>query len=722
MADDQFKYRAFISYSHADESWAKWLHRRLERYRVPSRLVGSQSAHGVVPRQIGRCFRDQAELSAASHLGEHLQQALQDSQTLIVVCSPRSATSHWVNEEIKYFRGIGRGDHIYALIVDGEPNARDPQQECFPPALLHDDAEQLQEPLAADARTGRDGKTDGFLKLAAGLLGVPFDQLRQREARRRMQRMFILVIASLVITMLTTLLAISAYYARNESQLRRQQANDLINFMLGDLKDRLEPVGRLDVLDAVTAKVISYVGEVDNSQMDEAALAQKVSALVSVADIEGMRSRTPESLRAAQAAVQAARDLQRRQPGGDTEYLLGHALQATVYPLMESGDNEAARSAVDEGLRWAQKALAARPQHMDSIHDAALFRGFSAYLYDQGGDDANALREYQACADQVRTLAKQADAKPEFTRLYSQCRGTAASRMAVVRSPVEATAEFQALIAEEEEALVRRENDMVLLEALLGDIALAADTYQEAGRLDLAESASHRSVALGHRMIERDPANAVWKNHLGIALYSQSELALTRADWTTLEQSSNEEIAVYQELLEKEPRSTKTRQRLMEAYAHRARARLQQRQLAAAIADWEQMLLLGKDDAEPSIQFDCLWARLNIWEQTADTNPQRARAERLAASELLKRLNSPEVMSSPRWVSSLKLRQMQFAYLDGDAADGDRLYAELSKADKKVNPGYAETRRRLCARLLRGRGPYCGKSSEGDIPVQGVSQ
>src|ERR1041385_7788248 len=134
-----YKYRAFISYSHADEAWGKWLHQKLERYRVTSKLVGRTTRNGVVPARIGRCFRDQAELSAPSHLSETLQHALADAQALIVICSPRSAASHWVDEEIKYFRSLGRGDSIYALIVDGEPRAKDPLAECFPPALIRND-------------------------------------------------------------------------------------------------------------------------------------------------------------------------------------------------------------------------------------------------------------------------------------------------------------------------------------------------------------------------------------------------------------------------------------------------------------------------------------------------------------------------------------------------------------------------------------------------------
>ena len=88
---DEYKYRAFISYSHADERWASWLHRALESYRVPRRLVGTVTEFGVVPERIAPVFRDRDELTAATNLGDKLTQALEQSAFQIVICSPAAA-------------------------------------------------------------------------------------------------------------------------------------------------------------------------------------------------------------------------------------------------------------------------------------------------------------------------------------------------------------------------------------------------------------------------------------------------------------------------------------------------------------------------------------------------------------------------------------------------------------------------------------------------------
>lgn len=97
---DEFKYRAFISYSHADTRWATWLHRALESYRPPKELVGTRTTRGVVPKRLSPVFRDREELPSATDLGALLRAALEQSQCQIIICSPKAAKSRWVNEEI----------------------------------------------------------------------------------------------------------------------------------------------------------------------------------------------------------------------------------------------------------------------------------------------------------------------------------------------------------------------------------------------------------------------------------------------------------------------------------------------------------------------------------------------------------------------------------------------------------------------------------------------
>jgi FOG: WD40 repeat len=198
-AEQKYKYWAFISYSHANETEATWLQRTLERYSVPRALVGKQTDVGPLPKKLFPVFRDRDELSAAGSLPETIDAALQQSRTMIVVCSPHAARSRYVDEEIRTFKRIGRGHRIFCLIIDGEPGASlNPEielAEAFPRSLLFEfdadgrQTERRAEPLAADMRPKKDGKDNARLKLIAGILGVGFDDLKRRELRRRRWQM-----------------------------------------------------------------------------------------------------------------------------------------------------------------------------------------------------------------------------------------------------------------------------------------------------------------------------------------------------------------------------------------------------------------------------------------------------------------------------------------------------------------------------------------------------
>jgi WD40 repeat protein len=191
-----FRYAAFISYRHTepDRALAKWLHGALETYHIPARV----REPGRPPR-IGRVFRDEEELPASADLNREIETALAQSRFLIVVCSPRTPQSLWVNKEVLRFREMGRHDRILALLIEGEP------QDSFPPALreirrtvadetgmTREEIEQV-EPLAADVRASR-GESQHHLRrmaqlrMLACILGCRFDDLRQRDQERRLRR------------------------------------------------------------------------------------------------------------------------------------------------------------------------------------------------------------------------------------------------------------------------------------------------------------------------------------------------------------------------------------------------------------------------------------------------------------------------------------------------------------------------------------------------------
>lgn len=214
------KYNAFISYRHTEPDMyiAKKVHKGLETLKVP-RGVFQKSGK----RKIERVFRDQEELPIGSDLGDNIKAALEESEFLIVVCSPRTPESAWVQKEIDTFISLHGREHILAILVEGEP------RESFPEKLRADEEGNSVEPLAADVRgasrreMNRRLRTE-LLRLAAPLLHCSYDDLRQRHRERRMKKVMFAASAAAVAGVL-----FGAYSAYNTAMIQENYRQKQVN-------------------------------------------------------------------------------------------------------------------------------------------------------------------------------------------------------------------------------------------------------------------------------------------------------------------------------------------------------------------------------------------------------------------------------------------------------------------------------------------------------------
>ena len=214
------KYDAFISYRHSDLDMyiAKKVHKGLETFKVP-RAVAEKSGK----KNIKRVFRDQEELPIGSDLGENIESALAESEFLLVICSPRTPESYWVQKEIDTFIEMHGRENVLAVLIEGEPD------QSFPKQLLEDEEGNPVEPLAADVRgatkneINKKMKTE-IMRLAAPLLHCSYDDLRQRHRERRMKKMIGAVSAVAVLGV-----AFGAYSAYNTAMIQKNYEGKQIN-------------------------------------------------------------------------------------------------------------------------------------------------------------------------------------------------------------------------------------------------------------------------------------------------------------------------------------------------------------------------------------------------------------------------------------------------------------------------------------------------------------
>ncbi|MCR5036683.1 MAG: TIR domain-containing protein [Bacteroidales bacterium] len=217
-------YFAFISYKREDEEWAKWLQHKLEHYKLPSNLNGRSD----LPKEIRPIFRDKSDL-AGGVLAEEINDALENSQYLIVICSPHAAHSEWVSKEVKAFIDMGRSDKIIPFIIGGTAHAQNPEEECFPVTLREMPADQ--ELLGVNINEmGRDAAA---VKVVAQMFGLKFDELWQRWEREQKRKRNWIVAASVLAVLVMAGIASWIWQKNqnllvNQSRFVAEKANNMI--------------------------------------------------------------------------------------------------------------------------------------------------------------------------------------------------------------------------------------------------------------------------------------------------------------------------------------------------------------------------------------------------------------------------------------------------------------------------------------------------------------
>ena len=386
-----FRYKAFISYSWADAVWGNWLQKAIETYRTPAALVGKDGALGPVPARLHPLFKDREEEAAGASIGAAVETALAASEFLIVVCSPNSAKSKWVDREVAWFKTHRDPAKVLALIVDGEPGGG--ERECFPRALTHrvlpdlsitDQAEDA--PLAADARDSGDGKRKARLKIAAALLGVGLDELVRRDDRRRTLRVRLVVGGSLALALAMSALALAAVRARDEADFQRAESDGLVEFMLTDLREKLEPVGRLDALDVVGQRALKYYAGQKASKLDADALGRRARALHLVGEVSNIRGDSAAGLTAFREAAATTGEQLARDPD-NPQRIFDHAqsvfwVGAIAY---ERGETKEAEAQFREYKRLADRLVAINPNNPEWQMEVSYAENtLGILLFDQG--------------------------------------------------------------------------------------------------------------------------------------------------------------------------------------------------------------------------------------------------------------------------------------------------------------------------------------------------
>ena len=219
-----YNYYAFVSYSRKDKAAARYLQNKLESYRYPSVLVDAEHKPEN-PKYLRKIFRDTSDLDVTqSNFTESIDRHLAESRYLVVLCSPNSQKSVWVDREIVRFLETHDNNLrlIFPVILEGNV------PECLPERLRLPDFYNRNIPtmIPDDASSKKEGWEHGFLQLVGAMLNVSIAKITdrfQKAKQAKLRRIIFGTVAALVVTIGLTVWALIAEH-RAKIEERRARA------------------------------------------------------------------------------------------------------------------------------------------------------------------------------------------------------------------------------------------------------------------------------------------------------------------------------------------------------------------------------------------------------------------------------------------------------------------------------------------------------------------
>lgn len=599
-----FKYSAFLSYSHRDSGWAKWLHRALERTRIDRDLVGLETPFGPVPRSLRPIFRDRDDFAAGHSLTEQTLAALTASKALIVICSPNAARSRYVDEEIRRFKATGRASRVIAIIVEGEPG--DPDRECFPPALRFEIGpdgaltDQREEPIAADARPQGDGREMACAKVVAGLLGVALDEIvrRAERARRRHARVrnsIIGLLAALTLASVSGFVWARYELARNEELLDRTlaHATGIVNNAVTLSEQFHVPhtvsLGLLQQAEAMF-RDMSELGR-ETAQLRHRKAVMLIAFARNYAILGNTRAREAR----ASDAQRLLTSLAAGQPNNlvwqgdlaaaDTE--LGNAFVA-------EGKLPAALERYRASRATLQRLAVANPGNTDWQQALATAHRKIGIVLVAQSSLADAIESYRAALATLAPLAASApgNSTVKFDIAWDHYRLGDALRQ--TSKYAEALQEFRASLELRQQLVAVDPINGKWQRALSWSYSRIGDTLLELSKFGEALENQRTALAIRERLVATDRSNAVWQRDLmlaysriGDALRGQGSLAEALASYRTA-------VAIGERLVVADSTNVSLQGDLSLRYAELGDVLMAQENPAGALEDYGKSLALSE--------------------------------------------------------------------------------------------------------------------------------
>jgi len=571
-------YDVFLSYRHKPldgEITQKTFH-FLERYKLPKSLT----EQGM--RRIERVFRDTEELAVSRILTHTIDEALRSADYLVIICSPYTPESEWVDREVMTFTEMGKADHIYPLLVSGSPeqsftrtlktipdimdrvmDVRCPGDD--PKAIMKKAESELLRVVAAvagcDAERVR--KADRmrssqrlvsrgtaavavFAAVALGSTGL-WNQAEQfRQEAQEAQSASMTILQELTYSLPTRLAQLPGTYSRLADilQTNADQINGILELSGNDPDVRYEiganysklanaygTIGRLeDAETAIRHALEEYSANDDGSDKARSYMAEGYNDLGSVLSAVGRNEEAEE-------AFSKAVELQRTVPGGEpsqAQYLSNLGIVMLAQGKTEEGtDTIALAFSIAPAESWASRSDAALAYRQYANGLRQLFR------YDEAEEACRrSIACYRELLGEDRVNADLIKTMMQLASIMNDC-GRLDDALEIYNELLPLAEEFTAMDTENRDNRVlyaQLLNNCAVAQSLCGDLDGASENYRRA-----AEEYKTLSDASG---APSDIAN------YAIAVINAADNAFSAGDYSESERLFRVGLEVYSEVCE----------------------------------------------------------------------------------------------------------------------------------------------------------------------------
>lgn len=318
-----------------------------------------------------------------------------------------------------------------------------------------------------------------------------------------------------------------AVWKAQEAHEQRMQAESLIEFMLGDLRKKLEPVGRLDVLDAVGEKALGYYSQQDARSASADSLGRRARALHLLGEMANTRGDLDRAEQLFKQAGQSTAELLTRNPKNEAR-IFDHA-QSTYwigYAARRRGDLQAATAQFDDYLQLSVQLTLLNPSKLEwQVERAAAETNIGILQLER-----NKPREAK------HSLIKSSEVWTRVVALKPEARLDYASTLGWLANAHQALGDYaEAVAAQSTKVALFDDQTETSSDSEVRHIRATASFYIAQllllmGDLDPALSKSQEAVGRLQALRALEPGNLEWLQHLSFAQLLVAEIQAAKND------------------------------------------------------------------------------------------------------------------------------------------------------------------------------------------------